>query len=245
MRLFLLIGFLYSLPAYAQTGPVRPKLVMSTNPNPSRWNINIQFTDVQGRPFANLYEGIEGNAFFLPDFRWGQLEMKSGKAYDSIQLSLDLYHHELHVIINNKEIVAQDGLVQWISIRDTLEGKPMEYVFQTGFPSIDKNTSSHFYQVLSAGPFSLLLHRKMQLEKNSDVMSGLVHERFVPVEQLYVFDGKSMRRLERDQKILDQLFAEKSTRYQEYLRLHKINLKNRSQLVQLFGAMNADEKKSF
>jgi hypothetical protein len=41
------------------------------------------------------------------------------------------------------------------------------------------------------------------------------------------------------------LFAEKSTRYQEYLRLHKINLKNRSQLVQLFGAMNADEKKSF
>ena len=188
---------------------------------------------------------IEGNAFFLPDFRWGQLEMKSGKAYDSIQLSLDLYHHELHVIINNKEIVAQDGLVQWISIRDTLEGKPMEYVFQTGFPSIDKNTSSHFYQVLSAGPFSLLLHRKMQLEKNSDVMSGLVHERFVPVEQLYVFDGKSMRRLERDQKILDQLFAEKSTRYQEYLRLHKINLKNRSQLVQLFGAMNADEKKSF
>lgn len=245
MRFLLLFGLLYSLSAYSQTGPTRPKLVMSTNPNPTRWNINIQFTDVQGRPFANLYEGIEGSAFLLPDFRWGQLETRSGKAYDSVQLSLDLYHHELHVIVNNKEIVAQDGLVQWVSIRDTIEGNPTEYIFQTGFPAIDKNTSSHFYQVLSAGPISLLLHRKMELEKNSDVMSGVVHERFVPVEQLYVFDGKSMRRLERDQKILDQLFAEKSTRYQEYLRTHKLNLKNRNQLVQLFDAMNADEKKSF
>ena len=236
---------MYSMFAHAQTGPVRPKLVMSTNPKPTQWNVNIQFTDVQGRPFANLYEGIEGSAFFLPEFRWGQLESKSGKAYDSVQLSLDLYHHELHVIINGKEIVTQDGLVQWVSIRDTIEGTPKEFIFQTGFPAIDKNTPSHFYQVLSAGPISLLLHRQMQIEKTSDVMSGMTHEQFVPVEQLYVFDGKNIRRLERDQKWLDRLFADKSTQYEEYLRIHKISLKNRAQLVQLFDAMNGDGKKSF
>ena len=173
------------------------------------------------------------------------METKNGKAYDSVQLSLDLYHHELHVIFKGKEIVVQDGLVHWLSIRDTIEGKPTESVFQSGFPAIDKNTSTHFYQVLSAGNTSLLLHRKRQLEKTTDVMSGLTQERFVPIEQLYVFDGTSIRRFERDQNFLEQIFMDRSTQLQTYLRTLKINLKNRTQLIELFDAMNAVEKKSF
>ena len=245
MRFLFLIGILVNLSSVAQLVPVRPKLIVNPNPNPTRWNINIQFTDVQGRPFANLYEGIEGSAYFLPDFRWGQLETRNGKAFDSVQLSLDLYHHELHVIQNGKEIVVQDGLVHWLSIRDTTEGKFTESVFQTGFPPVDKNTSSHFYQVLSAGKTALLLHRKMELEKTTDVMSGITHERFVPVEQLYVFDGTSIRRFERDAKFLEKLFEDRAVVFRAYERTHKINLKNRSHLIELFEAMNAAETKAF
>ena len=245
MRLLLFIGIFFSVSSVAQIVPVRPKLVVSPNPRAIRWNANIQFTDVQGRPFANLYEGIEGSAYFLPDFRWGQLETKNGKAFDSVHLSLDLYHHELHVIQHGKEIVTQDGSIQWVSIRDTIDGKPREYVFQSGFPPIDKNTSFHFYQILSAGPTSLLLHRKMELEKVSDVMSGTTHERFVPVEQLYVYDGKTMRRFERDQKFVEQVFKDYPPQSQSYLKSHKTNFKNRAQLIELFDVMNADEKKAF
>nr|NDG07143.1 hypothetical protein [Oxalobacteraceae bacterium] len=218
---------------------------MLPNPNPTRWNLNILFTDVQGRPFANLYEGIEGGAYLLPDFKPGQLETKSGKTFDSVQLNLDLYHHELHVILNGKEIVAQDGLVHWLSIRDTVDGNPVSYVFQSGFPPIDKNNSLHFYQILSAGTFSLLLHRKMELEKTEDVMSGSKSQRFVPVEQLYVYDGKSIRRLERDPAFLESLFADKVAMYRDYMRTHKVSVKNRAQLVQLFDAMNEGQKKAF
>jgi hypothetical protein len=245
MRCLLLIGLLTSLTGFSQTAPVRPKLMALPNPNPTRWNLNIQFTDMQGRPFANLYEGIEGSAYLFPDFRWGQLETNKGKSYDSVQLSLDLYHHELHVLMHGKEIVVQDGLVHWLSIRDTVEGKPTESVFQSGFPAIDKNTATHFYQVLSVGNPSLLLHRKRQLEKTTDVMSGLTQERFVPIEQLYVFDGTSIRRLERDSKFLEQLFEDRAARFQAYLRTHKINVKNRTQLIELFEAMNAGEWKAF
>ncbi|MFM7671290.1 MAG: hypothetical protein ACKO6Q_01705 [Bacteroidota bacterium] len=245
MRYLLILILFVGADAAAQTAPVRPKLIVNPNPNPTRWNINIQFTDVQGRPFANLYDGIEGSAYFLPDFRWGQLETKTGKAFDSVQLSLDLYHHELHVIRQGKEIVTQDGSIQWVSIRDTVEGSPAEYVFQTGFPAIDKNPPSHFYQVLSAGTFSLLLHRKMELEKISDVMSGTTHERFVPVEQLYAYDGTEIRRLDRDLKCLEALFQTQKGAYQDYLRTHKVSMKNRTQLVQLFEAMNAVGKKGF
>ena len=244
MRFLFLFGILFSLSSVAQNVPVRPKLIVNPNPNPTRWNANILFTDVQGRPFANLYDEIEGTAYLFPDFRWGQMETKNGKAYDSVQLSLDLYHHELHVIFKGKEVVVQDGLVHWLSIRDTIEGKPTESVFQSGFPAIDKNTSTHFYQVLSAGNTSLLLHRKRQLEKTTDVMSGLTQERFVPIEQLYVFDGTSIRRFERDQNFLEQIFMDRSTQLQTYLRTRKINLKNRTQLIELFDAMNAVEKKS-
>jgi hypothetical protein len=245
MRSVFLLGFLYSISAHSQSGPIRPKIVMSTNPNPTRWNANILFTDVQGRPFANLYEGIEGSAYLFSDFRWGQLETNKGQAYDSVQLSLDLHHHELHVILNGNEIVLQDGLVHWFSIRDTIEGKPAEQVFQSGFPPIDKNTATHFYQVLSAGNTALLLHRNRQLEKTTDVMSGITQERFVPVEQLYVFDGKHIRRFERDAKFLEQLFEDRADLFQSYRGTHKINAKNRTQLIELFDAMNAGEKKAF
>ena len=85
----------------------------------------------------------------------------------------------------------------------------------------------------------------MQLEKTTDVMSGLTQERFVPIEQLYVFDGTSIRRFERDQNFLEQIFMDRSTQLQTYLRTRKINLKNRTQLIELFDAMNAVEKKSF
>jgi hypothetical protein len=148
-------------------------------------------------------------------------------------------------VLNRKEIVVQDGLVRWLSIQDTVAGQPISYVFQSGFPSIDKNNPFHFYQILSAGNASLLLHRKMELEMTEDVMSGSKSQRFVSVEQLYVYDGKSIRRFERDPEFLESLFTDKTVMYRDYMRTHKINLKNRAQLVQLFDAMNEGQKKAF
>lgn len=228
-----------------QVVPVRPKMISNPNPNPTRWNLNILFTDVQGRPFANLYQGIEGSAYLFPEFKRAQLETRTGKFFDSVNVSLDLYHHELHMIWQGKEMVAQDGLVHWLSIRDTINGTPTEYIFQSGFPSVDKNLSTHFYQVLTAGTYSLLLYRKMELEKTTDVMSGLTQERFVPVEQLYVYDGKSIRRFQRDLSFLEQLFQDWLVLFRDYWRSYKINMRNRDQLIQLFEAMNGSAKKSF
>jgi len=200
----------------------------------------LTITDREGRPFVNNYSGIDGSPFLLEHYCPAILRLSKGKEYQNIQTKLNLYKHEiLFIDENNKEIIAADGLVVNIYIMDTLSVKIKTYSFRSGYPPLDKNNASQFYQVLSDGGLQLLRFIKKEIAEQKDVMTGEVRKEFVTHEEYYTFSNGEIKKLKKDKEYVEELMKDQKEKISEYVKEKKINFKNISNLTTLFDYYNS------
>jgi len=240
---FSLIIFLLPFCLQAQTNPrafARP--VIQPVFKQKKFDQYVTTTDVNGRPFKNVINDVEGSPYFIDEFRFADIILSKGTVYENLKVKIDICNQEAHLIADDqKEIIAEDGLIREIILADSAGGSNY-FIFKTGFPPINKNNTNSFYQILSDGEIQLLKFAKKEIVETKDVMSGEVSKAFVQYDDYYVFQNGEIEKLKKDKKFVLALMNDQQQKIVEYLKDKKINFKNVGALTYIFDYYNSLKK---
>jgi hypothetical protein len=205
-----------------------------------KWGTQIFLSDANGQAFVNKYDNIQGSAYFFPTYKYASIELRDGRKYMDIKAKLNLMENEVEFIsATSKEGYLGKGMVATISFNDTLRQEVKKYIFQSGFPGIDNQTSIHFYQVLCNGKITFLKSINKTMEERKNELSGEQSKEFVTRENWYVYQNGTMARIKKDQAFFAGLFADKAQAFSKYINEHKLNFKKEEQIVGLVNYLNA------
>ena len=206
--------FLFSQSA----NPPRPKVVetFKRETYPSQ----IEITDVDGRPFKNNYPDVKGSPFFTEDWTYSSLLLSNGSTYDKIKIRLDVCNQKVHVMKNDVEIVIIPGYIKSMELFDSAQSK--KYRFKSGFPKIDNQNTTNFYQVLSEGPVQLLKSVRKIIAVNKNDLSGEIEKQFNTYEDYYVFSNNKMKRLKKEKDFILGIVSGKKDQMEIFIKENDI-----------------------
>jgi hypothetical protein len=232
-------GCLLSILGNAQG--VRPKS-FDTPPVPAlanKYTNEVNTTDFNGRPFRTYDPDAEGSPFFSDNLLYANLTLSKGTIYERVKVRLDLLNQELQLTATGgKLIVAENGLVHKIELVDSMTGV-VQSRFISGCPSIDKQTSSHYYQVLSDGHLQLLFYTKRELVQEKNEMSGEIRKLYKEYTEYYTLRDGKINKLKREKDAVLSLMEDRKEEINTWLKSRKMNFRNNSMLAGLFDYYNS------
>jgi hypothetical protein len=208
---------------FAQNGTGQQNWLKSNN-----FDESISVFDKDGRPFVNTEDDVSGSSFFLPEWKYGRLRLADSIGYDHIRLRLNLQTQVVHFLgKNNVEMVLPKGFVREVVLIDsTAPDSPSTYIFRDGFPAIDNQDGSNFYQVLTGGRLKLLRSTRkiVSMEKNS--ISGEERKEIREYTDYYLFSGGMMKKLKKDRAFILGSVGDKKDKVEAYAAAGKLNFKS-------------------
>jgi len=208
--------------------------------DPVSWDDQFIIIDKNGGSFHSYYEGIEGNPFFIENFRSSTIKLVSGLEFNNVTARLDLYKQIVQVKLNGDTAkMILPGNITEIIFYDTVQSLPYEYKFQTGYPEIDNLSRNNFYQVLSDGKVTLLKSSIKKINKTKNEMSGEVNSQFDMYEDHYLYVKYEMKRVKKDKEYLLDLLADKRKELETYITTQKINFKSMDSIKKLIDHYNS------
>ena len=206
---------------------------------PFNFDQNLPLSSQDGQPFRGDVYDAEGTPYYYNDFRLAIITLANGRSYDSSSVRLDLVNHELQYITKeDKPIVLKEGLVKEIFFPNNYNQASVNEKFRTGYPPIDNNKTTSFYQVLSDGKLQLLKIIKKDFRQSKDPMSGEIKKEFVQNEFYYIYSTADFGRLKKDKDKVLELMQDKEKQMNSWLETNKINFRNIDDLASLFGYYN-------
>ena len=112
--------------------------------------------DITGKPFLKMNtDGIEGSAFLWDEWMQGQVTFQCGKTarVDSIRFSP---YNNLLYFSRNGEMLEFVEPIKEFEIMGEEKGNENKFLFRSGYPPVDKQTSTTFYHVVNDGEVQLL-----------------------------------------------------------------------------------------
>jgi hypothetical protein len=204
------------------------------------WMNDLIISEYNGQPFKSYYKDVQGSPFFFDDWKFADITLSRGKKFEKIKARIDLCSHEAHfVTTNNVEIVTPKGLVTEIIMFDSIPGGVDTFKFKTGFPSIENQNETNFYEVLSDGPAQLLKSTRKKIVEHKDDISGQVEKVFDAYEEYYVFRAGQMRKLKKEKAAVLELLPDQTAKMEEFIKLNKTNFKKTDNLIKLFDFYNS------
>lgn len=205
-----------------------------------KWGTQIFLSDANGKAFENKYENVQGSAYLFPTFKSSSIELRDGRKYLDIKARLNLVENEVEFIsASSKEGYLGKGMVALISFNDTIRQEVKKYIFQSGFPGIDNQTSIHFYQVLCNGKITLLKSINKVMEERNNELSGEKSKEFVTRENWYVYQNGTMKRVKKEHAFFAALFKDKAEAFSKYTSEQKLNFKKEDQVIKMVDFLNA------
>ena len=236
---FLLCGLVYlNLSAFSQlkanggTGKL--------GVDPVSWDDQFIIIDKNGGSFHSYYDGIEGNPFFIENFRSSTIKLVSGLEFNNVKSRLDLYKQMIQVKLNGDTVkMILPGSIAEVIFYDTVQSLPKEYRFQTGYPEIDNLNRNNFYQVISDGKVTLLKSSIKKINKTKNEMSGEVSSQFDIYEDHYLYVKYEMKRVKKDKEYLLNLLADKKKELETYFTAQKLNFKSMDSIKKIIDYYNS------
>lgn len=224
-----------SIKGIAQTGSGQQNWLQANN-----FSESVSVFDKDGRPFVNSEEDVSGSSYFLPEWKYGQLRLTNGTGYDHIRLRLDLHTQEVHFMgKNGVEMVLPKGFIRELVLIDSsTPDSPSIYTFRDGFPAIDNQDGSNFYQVLVGGRLDLLRSTRkiVSMEKNS--ISGEETKEIREYTDYYLFSDGMMKKLKRDKAFILGAVGDKKDKVDAFAAAGKLNFKSIDDIGRIINYYN-------
>ena len=132
------------------------------------FQMNVKVTGVDGRPFENPDVDVEGTQFFIADWKYGSMKLFNNGVFNHVLVRMNLQSQQVHYIDeNDKELYIPAALLRELFIYDTVNGHPVVYDFQSGFPVFEKQNEYSYYLVLSSGKMKLLKYTQKEIKEES------------------------------------------------------------------------------
>ena len=236
---FLFCGLVYlSLPALSQLKANRGAGRLGGDH--INWDDQFIIVDKNGGSFHSYYEGVEGNPFFIENFRTSTIKLVSGLEFNNVTARLDLYKQIIQIRLNGDTVkMVLPGNIIEIVFYDTVQSLTNEYKFQTGYPEIDNLNRNNFYQVLSDGKVTLLRSSIKKINKIKNEMSGEVSSQFDIYEDHYLYVKYEMKRVKKDKEYILNLLSDKRKELETYITAQKINFKSIDSIKKLIDHYNS------
>ena len=205
-----------------------------------KWADQVSISDVNGRPFEKKYEDVNGHPFFDPAFRYADITLVKGRTFAKVKTKINLVDQTtVFITSNNIEAFIERGSVKEVRYADTSAVGITNYVFQTGFPAVDRLQESNFYQVLAAGRCTLLKSIVKSVAEKKNELSGELARDMETTENIYLFNNGKMTRLKKEKNFMLDALSDKKEQLAMYFDKEKPILKNMEQLVKLVEYYNS------
>ena len=236
---FLFCGLIYlNLPAFSQLKTNRGEGKLGADR--INWDDQFIIVDKNGGSFHSYYEGVEGNPFFIENFRPSTIKLVSGFEFNNVTARLDLYKQIIQIKLKGDTVkMVLPGTIAEIIFNDTVQLLPKEYKFQTGYPEIDNLNRNNFYQVLSDGNVTLLRSSIKKINKIKNEMSGELSSQFDIYEDHYLYVKYEMKRVKKDKEYILNLLADKRKELESYIITQKMNFKSMDSIKKLIDYYNS------
>jgi hypothetical protein len=205
-----------------------------------KWSDQIFISDVDGRPIKNNYGDVSGSPYFMGEYKYGSITLTTGRTFVNVKVRIDLASQETYFVsTNGVEAMISAGNVKEISFADTTADGIKSYLFKTGFPDIDRQSSRHFYLILAEGKCSYLKSIIKRVSERKSELSGEIAKDFETSEEYYFFANGQMKRVKRDKDFVLTELADKKAELDKYVQTNKLNLKNQEHIAKLVAYYNS------
>lgn len=196
--------------------------------------------DLRGNPLISKPLEAEGSPFL--NLHWGKgiVKLKNGKWYRDIPLRFNMESNTLYFERTGISFSFVDTVVEFF-IAFEEEGESHSYIYRAGFPAIDKQQATDFYEVVADG-------KKMQLLKFNNkiiTMKGQYgqenRKEYKLIEQWYVYDVKkgALHRIKRDIPSIKRAMPDYTEAINSFRAQRKRRLQNDDDLKALFAFLES------
>ena len=202
----------------------------------------IFFNDVSGIRKSNEFNQrpIKGTPFFKEN--WGNctVRLTDNRVFEKITGRVNLYSNTFHYLsAHDEELEAPADKIREIRFADTTESGTSWHLFANGYPAIDKNTTSTYYEVLQQGKVQLLqFARKKILELKGDVGMPSQDQEFLKLESWYVFRDGKIQELKKDKNALIEYLSDKKEQVESYIQSNRLKCRSIAEIRQVVSYYN-------
>lgn len=196
--------------------------------------------DANGKPFDNPPPDIAGTPFLWDAWRLGAVRLQDGRVFDSVRLRLNLQTQQIHFLNkDNTEIALFRGYIKGVRFYAG-QGKSLDTAeFQTGFPAVDLQDESSFYQVISKGKVWLLKSERKIISTEKNEFSGDSHQEFVGYEDYYLYNGTAMQRIKKDKSAILDALGDQKAKLEDFIAANHLKLKTTDEIRRVIDYYNS------
>ncbi|MDN5285350.1 MAG: hypothetical protein JWR38_1624 [Mucilaginibacter sp.] len=198
--------------------------------------------DPNGKEYMlQSYTEVEGTPFLINNWAPGSVTLANGQTITTL-LKYDLVGDEL--LFKNKGDSSAMSFVDPVrsfSLNESSieESDLTSLVFSNGYPAVDKQTPTSFYQVISDGKVKLLKHYKKVIRVDKAFNSATAVKTFFLSEEYYLFVNNQITKIKPGQKAILTVLADKTAQLQKYMSINAMNYKSDDVLAKLFSYYNS------
>jgi len=187
-------------------------------------------TDVRGIDVKEADADIQGTPYLFDDWSPGSAATENGKAYNNLKLKYNIKVNQLLFLNDNNESLGFKEPVKTFTIKN------MSFV--NGFPSVDLQTTSTFYQVLADGKVKLLKYYRKVIEERQTYGATAVEKSYRQSQYYYILKDNKMIKIRPDKKLIIGALPDHAAQLAAYIKDNNVNLKDDAGLAQIITYYN-------
>jgi hypothetical protein len=200
---------------------------------------NIKVTGVDGRPFVNPAEDVEGTQFFIEEWKIGSIKLFNNGVYNHVPVRMNLQSQQVHFLDeNNVELAIFPDLVRELFIYDTINGETQVYEFECGFPVLEKQNEKSFYQVLSHGKIKLLKSIQKEIREEKNDLGSQIKKEFLTYEYYYIFSNNNLQQVRLNKNSILLSFSDQQMKIEDFVKSNKLSYKSANDFKKMVDYYN-------
>ena len=187
-------------------------------------------TDIAGLNVKEAGADIQGTPYLFDDWLPGSVTTESGKTYDNLKLKYNIRFSQLLFLNQDNQPLSFKEPVKAFTIKNI--------TFAKGFPPVDTQTTSTFYQVLADGKIKLLKYTKKVIEERQTYGATAMEKSYRAMQSYYLLKDDKIIRVRADKKPILATLSDHAAQLDAYIKDNKVNLKDDAGMAQVITYYN-------
>ncbi len=195
--------------------------------------------DISGKPLASKGPAMEGSPMLNNNWGKGLVKFKNGNWVSDVELQFNVRENELYFRKNEQSFSFVDTVKEFILAYEE-EKVSHSVLYRSGYPSIGKNQSLQFFEVVQDGSLLQLLKLTTKvLVENNSYGRGKEKE-YKDSFQWYVFNVKNreITRIKKDKASLLQALPDYAERIEQLTKENGYKLRTEEEIAELINLLN-------
>lgn len=203
---------------------------------------SVQFSDVNGRFIPMGNNGIQGSPYLFEQFGIGKLMMSNGMEAIDSNLNYSLLDHKLYFLKNKGMYLVNQPVKSFELSSIDKENNRVVKFFSSGYPNIENNTASTFYELIAEGTSYQLLKYSSKHIKESTVYGSAPIKEYT-TDHIYCIYSNADKKMflagtALSVKNLKKILPEKANQFDQLAASMQLNLKKEADAKKLFEKLN-------